>query len=280
MTPKKAPPKTRKNDTPPAGNAALSPAARSHNSAGVVRKDLKLKKLENYLLKKVGKAMLDYEMLGTNDRILVGVSGGKDSWAMLKLLQLKNRQLPPDKKYTLVAAHINFQLCEQHDRNFDTLLEPYGIEYHTVTMKLPEKNNRKMSQCFWCSWNRRKLLFNMCRDYNCTKLALGHHLDDIAETMLMNQFFYGEISTMPPNVSMFKGALNIIRPLAYIHEKQAAEYAKKTSLPFCSCSCPYAKEDSRRKYIKSLIADIEKRCPYTKINMIRSMKRIKTQYLA
>jgi len=247
----------------------------------VIAKNSKdLMKLERYLLKKVGKAMLDYNMINGNDRILVGVSGGKDSWSMLRLLVLKNRQLHPEKKYTLIAAHINFRLCRQHDRNFDELFKEYDIEYHIISKSLPKKNDEKLSQCFWCSWNRRKLLFELAEKHSCSKIALGHHMDDIVETFLMNQFFNGEISTMSPNISMFKGKLNIIRPLAYIPEKSLTEYATRTKLPFCMCTCPYATPDSRRKFIKEFICNVEKECSYLKINLFRSMKRIKTNYLA
>ena len=245
-----------------------------------VKNNPKVSKLENHLLKKVGKAIGNYEMLGKNDRILVAVSGGKDSWSMLRLLILKNRQLPPEKKYDLTIAHVNFQLCKQHDRDFDELFKEYGLPYHIISKPLPEKNDPKLSYCFWCSWNRRKILFETAQKCSCNKVALGHHLDDIIETLLMNQFFYGEISTMPPKISLFDGELDIIRPLAYIPEKLIAEYAAKTNLPFCSCECPHSTGDSRRQFVKKLIGDVEQKCSYVRINLFRSMKRIKEGYLA
>lgn len=245
-----------------------------------MKKDPALFKLENYLLKKLGKAMFDYSMLDDNDRILVAVSGGKDSWSMLRLMILKNRELPPKKKYTLVAAHVNFGTCEQQDRAFDDVFRELGIEYHIENAVLPAKNDPKLSNCFWCSWNRRKILFNLADKCSCRKVAFGHHMDDIVETLLMNQFFYGEISTMPPNISLFEGKIHIIRPLAYISEKSLYEYATKTKLPFCMCKCPMAPEDSRRKMVKELLNNLEAECPCLKKNLFRSMKKIKEGFLA
>jgi tRNA 2-thiocytidine biosynthesis protein TtcA len=240
---------------------------------------MRLSKFENYLLKKIGKAMTDYNMLGENDRILACISGGKDSLSMLRLLLLKNRQLPVKKKYSLVAAHINFGTCEQHKVKLDDFFKQYGVQYHIENATLPKKDSEKMSDCFWCSWNRRKLLFKLAEKYSCRKIALAHHLDDIVETLLMNQFFYGEISTMPPNISMFDGEFNIIRPLAYIPEKSLNEYATRMNLPVSTTACPFSANGSRRKFIKELIGGLEKKCSYLKVNLFRSMKRIKPKYL-
>lgn len=243
------------------------------------KKESSLSKFENHLLKKVGKAMIDYGMVGKNDRILVGVSGGKDSMSMLRLLLLKNRQMPPSKKYSLIAAHVKFDVCNYDIKNLEDFFKSTGVEYHIEKATLPQKNDPKLSSCFWCSWNRRKHLFTLAQKFSCNKIALAHHMDDIVETLLMNQFFYGEISTMPPKISMFKGEFDIIRPLVHIKEKSLLEYATRLNLSFFTCTCPFLKNDSRRKFIKGLISDLEKKCPFVKINLFRSMKRIKPRFL-
>lgn len=245
-----------------------------------VKHDTKLSKLENCLLKKLGKAMFDYNMIDKNDRILACISGDKDSLSMLRLLLLKNRQLPPIKKYSLVAVHVNFNTCAENIKNLNDFFQQYNVQYHIENASLPKKDNEKPSNYFWCSRNGRKLLFNLAEKYSCNKIALAHHLDDIVETFLTNQFFYGEISTMPPKISMFDDKLHIIRPMAHIPEKLLSEYATRMNLPFFISACSFSNNDSRRKFIKGIIRDLEKKCSYLKINLFRSMKRIKPKYLA
>jgi tRNA 2-thiocytidine biosynthesis protein TtcA len=212
--------------------------------------------------------------------VMLAVSGGKDSLSMVRLLSLKNRQLPKPMKCTFVALHVNFGFSSQDKGEYAEFMKEYGIEYHVVETELPKKTKTKLSDCFWCSWNRRKILFQQAEKLSCPKIALAHNLDDIVETFLMNQFYYGELSTMPPNISLFEGKLRIIRPLAYLSEKMILEYATATGLPFRKEQCPYFSENKRRAYIKELVKDLEKRCPYVKVNIYRSMQNIKKEYLA
>jgi tRNA(Ile)-lysidine synthetase-like protein len=236
----------------------------------------KINKLEHYLLKKVGKAIYDYKLINDNDRILIGVSGGKDSLTLLRLLLLKRTYLPI--KYTVIAAHIDFGLFQQNGIQLDDYFKKNQVDYHIEKIELPAKNNDKLSNCFWCSWNRRKILFNLAKRYNCNKVALGHHFDDIVETFLMNLFFHGEISSMPPKLSMFSGELEIIRPLIYIPEELIREYAICMKLPFVEYICPNY-DNSQRRFIENLLSELEKKCDYLKKNIFRSMKRIKQEYL-
>ncbi len=233
-------------------------------------------KLENYLLKQVGKALYDYKMIDTEDKILVGISGGKDSLSLLRLLMIKRQQIPFD--FTIFPVHVDFGFLPDYTEELEKYLKTFGIEYHIEKTTLPEKKDPKLSHCFWCSWNRRKILFKLAEKYNCKKIAFAHHLDDIVETFLMNLFYYGEISTMPPKISMFNGKLFIIRPLVYIKEKAIIEYVKEAKIPYDSFICPFF-DNSRRKYIEELIVELEKKCPYVKLNIFRSMKRIQYEYL-
>ncbi|MEW6040483.1 MAG: ATP-binding protein [Elusimicrobiota bacterium] len=227
-------------------------------------------------MKRAGKAIYDYSMIENGDRILVGVSGGKDSLTLLRVFMIKQSTLPVD--FEIVAAHVDFGICPQHSMRLDGYFKSLGIKYHIEETMLPKKRNEKLSHCFWCSWNRRKILFTLAGEYNCRKVALGHHLDDIVETYLMNLFFHGEISAMPPKISLFGGELTIIRPLAYIPEKAIREFADSAQLPYKKCICPFF-DGSRRKYVEGLIKELEKKCPQIRKNLFRSMKRIQYEYI-
>lgn len=235
-----------------------------------------LRKVQNFLLKKTGKAIFDYNMVEENDRILIAVSGGKDSLSMLDLMTRKQKSL--NIRFSLFAVHVNFKNISDNPKYLEDIFVKYNIKYCIHDAVLPEKNDAKLSDCFWCSWNRRRIIFELAKKYNCRKVAFAHHMDDIVETFLMNIFFYGEISTMPPKLSMFEGEIHIIRPLVYVPEKVIAEYARLMNFPVRTCRCPYF-EISRRKWTEELIKVIEKKCPQVKINLLRSMKRIKKEYL-
>ncbi|MDD5466003.1 MAG: ATP-binding protein [Candidatus Omnitrophica bacterium] len=137
---------------------------------------------------------------------------------------------------------------------------------------------RSQISCFWCSWNRRKALFEVTKRFACTKLALGHHKDDIIETTLMNMFFNGEISSMNPRQELFKGAITIIRPLAYVDEDLIVKSAKELEFPHHKCTCPNS-VTSKRTRITEMIKELKKDCPDIKTNIFRSIKRIRPEYL-
>jgi len=233
-------------------------------------------KLENFLLKKIGKAIYDYKMIEPGDRVLVAVSGGKDSVSLLRLLLLKKKQIPFD--FDIIPVCVDFGNFGQNLDILEQYFKSLQLEYYIERTHLPEKKDKKLSYCFWCSWNRRKILFKLAEKYNCRKIAFAHHLDDIVETFLMNLFYYGEISTMPPKISMFQGKIFIIRPMVYIKEKAILDYAKEANIPYTTSTCPFF-DNSRRKYIEGLISELEKKCPYVKLNIFRSMKRIQYEYL-
>jgi len=181
----------------------------------------KAQKLEYWISKRVGRAMGDFNMLSGGDRILVCVSGGKDSLTLLKVLV--SRQLKVPIKHEIVVLHaVSSQSCGEDNakKRLRDIFERLGVEYYFAPMQI-ELQDRKKKQglnCFWCSWNRKKIFFEWARKLNCNKIALGHHKDDIVETTLMNLFFQGEFSTMMPNQPFFKGKFRIIRPLCYVEE--------------------------------------------------------------
>ena len=177
--------------------------------------------LSHFITKKVGKAIWDYRMIKDGDRILVAVSGGKDSLSMLRILKERTKFVPIN--YELIACHVDmgFEWVKK-----DLLVDYFEQEGVRHVAAEPNRGWRKEGEpfgCFWCSWNRRKALFAMAKKLGCSKIALGHHMDDITETLLLNLMFNGEICTMRPYQEMFRGRLALIRPLAYVEEKRAGE---------------------------------------------------------
>ncbi|MFH1202496.1 MAG: ATP-binding protein [Candidatus Omnitrophota bacterium] len=132
--------------------------------------------------------------------------------------------------------------------------------------------------CFWCAWNRRKTIFEAAGRLKCNKVVLGHHKDDIIQTILLNLFFQGEISAMNPRQELFDGKLTIIRPLAYVEEGEIVNFAKEMNFPLPHCRCPNS-DTSKRTMMKKIIKDIEKINPDVKTNIFRSITRIKKDYL-
>jgi len=235
---------------------------------------------EFYISKRVGRAIIDYNMIEDGDRLLVAVSGGKDSLTLLKVLQDRQKFVPI--KYDIIACHIDMGYPSSISGILSRYLKKQGVEYHIEKRRLPAQKNRRKSQvakisCFWCSWNRRKALFEVAARLGCSKVCLGHHLDDIDETILLNLFFQGEISAMNPRQEMFKGKITIIRPLCYTEEDLIVKFSKSLKFPFKRCSCPNSTL-SQRNAMGGIIRQLKKSCPEVKTNIFRSVRRIKADY--
>lgn len=229
-----------------------------------------------YISKKVGKAMVDYGMISDGDKICVAVSGGKDSLTMLNVLNERKKFVPV--KYDLLAVHVDMGYPCQHPKILSEYFKKIGVDYHITKIDILKGKSRKDISCFWCSWNRRKALFETAAEFGCAKVALGHHHDDIIETILLNLFFQGEISAMSPKQELFKGKITIIRPLAYVEEDLIKKFSKTLDFPHHKCACPNSITSQRTK-IENIIKELEKVCPDVKKNIFRSIKRIKKDYL-
>lgn len=231
----------------------------------------------HFFSKKVGKAMFDYKMINDGDRILVAVSGGKDSLSLLKILQYRKSFSPI--KYDLVAVHVDLGYRCVHPKILENYFADCGVDYKVVNINiLKDCKSRKDITCFWCSWNRRKALFETADKLKCSKVALGHHKDDIVETILLNMFFNAEVSGMNPKQVLFGGALTVIRPLAYVEEKEVIAFAKTQKFPAHRCSCPNA-GNTKRQEVKNIISGLEKFSPSIRTNIFRSIRRIKEDYI-
>ena len=231
---------------------------------------------EYCISKSIGKAIMDYKMLAPNDKIAVAVSGGKDSLTLLRLLIDRQRFVP--LKYDLIAMHIDMGYPKSISAKLERYFEKLNVKYKIVKTDILKRTQKSKINCFWCSWNRRKELFIAANKLGCTKIALGHHLDDITETMLLNLFFRGEISTMSPKQKLFKGKITLIRPLAYVQERLIKRFAKETKLIHEGCVCPHSVISNRNR-MGRIIQELEKISPDIKKNIFRSLKRIKKDYL-
>jgi tRNA(Ile)-lysidine synthase TilS/MesJ len=228
-----------------------------------------------YLLKKLNKCHREHRLLENGDRIALALSGGKDSCTLLDAL----RQRRGVEKYTLVAIHVtpasDMDCGAQAD--LDALkhwLEGLGQEYYVVPAQEPQGQPRRPNQspCFYCAWRRRKALFAKAQELECNKLALAHHADDVAQTTLLNLFYQAKLTTMYPRVPLFGGKLTVIRPLAYVPEKEIRRYAREAGFPPSPPACPTGAR-SQRALMRSVIAMVERNNPKVRRQLWRAVQR-------
>jgi len=227
----------------------------------------------------MGKAIHDHSLIKDGDNILIAVSGGKDSLTLLTLLKEIQRWAPV--KFGLTGVHVSTDFkcggC-MHDKTLTDIFDAAGIECHFLDIKVLDEKGQ--TTCFWCSWNRRKALFELAEKLGCNKLALGHHKDDIVETMLLNLIYQGEISAMNPRQELFNGKITIIRPLCYVDEDTIKTFAAESDFPPQLCTCPFGRQ-SRRKYIKRFLREAGENTPEVNIktNIFKAVGRIRSEYL-
>jgi len=227
----------------------------------------------------VGKAIHRYGLIEDGDRILVGVSGGKDSLTLLHLLKERLKRVPIH--YELVPVHIDLGFGSERVEILKEFFERQGLSYHIELTNIGRKANspeNRENPCFLCSWERRKRLFQLANRLRCNKVALGHHKDDIIETFLLNIFYSGEISTMLPLQSLFKGKITLIRPLSLVEEKKIERFAREMDLPFGPSGCPSSGK-TKRKEVKEIIEALNKKNHRVKGNIFRSLSNIKLDYM-
>ena len=237
---------------------------------------------EDKLLRRIGqrfnKGIVKYHLIDDDDKILVGLSGGKDSLALLELLAKRSRILKP--RFSVIAVHVSMtNIPYQANLTYlKSFAEGLGIPFiHYETNFDPSTDTRK-SPCFLCSWNRRKALFTVAKEQGCNKIALGHHMDDILETLLMNITFQGTFSTMPPKLEMKKFDMTIIRPMCLVLESDLEKMAMIRGFEKQIKNCPYEKQ-SNRTDMKGVLKQLEVLNPEARYSLWGSMTNVQEELL-
>ncbi len=227
--------------------------------------------------KKTGRAITDFNMIQEGDKIAVAVSGGKDSLSLMHVLRHRQRISPV--KFDFTAVHIDFEFEDFDSQTLASYLQQQEFSYKIEKVELLKGERWEDINCFWWSRNRRKALFQFADREGFTKIAFGHHMDDIAETILLNQFYRGEISAMKPVIELFDGKIVIIRPLAYVRERDMVQLASELSIDSMGQSKCANDDTSHRMLIKKMLKEFEKNNPMVVTNIFRSLKNIKSEYL-
>ena len=236
------------------------------------------RKLMTRIERRVAKGMVDYGLLEDGDRVLIGLSGGKDSLALTELLARRARIYKP--RFTVEAVHVVMRnIPYQSDTDYlRAFCEERGVPFTLYETEFDPSTDRRKSPCFLCSWNRRKALFTVAKEKGCNKIALGHHMDDILETLLMNQVFQGAFSTMPPRLVMKKFDMTIIRPLCLVHEADLEELAALHGYRKQVKHCPY-EHDSHRTGMKDILRRLEAMNPEARYSLWGSMANVQEELL-
>ena len=238
--------------------------------------------LEARLAKKVTRAITEHRLIENGDRVMVGLSGGKDSWALMNILDVLRKRAPID--FSLIAITVDSgyegfrhdliaQACEE--RGWEFKIQHTGIG--GVMDDLLEASD---TPCSLCARLRRGVLYRLAKEVGATKIALGHHLDDFIETLLLNLFFQGSLKAMPARLVSDNGEHVVVRPLVYVTESEARQYVKSLALPVVGCCCPVCGDLSlQRQRAKRLIAELEVEHPDVKNSMIRALGNVAGRHL-
>lgn len=239
-------------------------------------------KLSHGIIRRAGRAIGDYGMITGGDRILVALSGGKDSWVLLYVLGELRKRSPAKFDLTAVTVHPGYP-------DFDpTPIEDFcrerGYRHFTEPSNMfdiiEQKREPGSSYCSICSRLRRGILYSVAEREGFTKIALGHHADDLIETFLMAAFFTGEIKSMPPLLKAEDGRNVVIRPLCYVFEEEVVALATALGFPLISCGCVVSGcVHSQRHRMKALLARMEAEHPGVKANLLSSLGRVRTEFL-
>ena len=238
-------------------------------------------KLKKRLLRCVGEAIADYGMIVEGDRVMVCLSGGKDSFTLLSLLRDLQGRAPV--RFDLLAVCLDqsqpgfpVQVMEKYLQDEGVLFRIVRRDiYSVVTSRTP---NGKTT-CSLCSRLRRGILYNLAVEEHCTKVALGHHADDILETLLLNLFYNGSIKAMPALLRSSDGRNTVIRPLAYCWEKDISEYAIQRKFPIIPCSLCGSQEHQKRRHMRRLIDELQRGNPRVRESMRAALGRIVPSHL-
>ena len=226
------------------------------------------------LLRKVGRAIADFKMIRDRDRILLGVSGGKDSLTLLQIMQHLQTYAPV--RFELGVITVDPEVEGFDPAALKSYYESIGVPYHYRSQPIMQQAEQHMdgdSFCAYCSRMKRGIMYTTCREHGYNVLALGQHLDDLAESLLLSMFHGGQLRTMKAHYLNDAGDIRIIRPLAYCRETQTGAFARDSALPIIADSCPACfSMPTRREHMKQLLAQEERAHKHLFANLLHAMK--------
>jgi tRNA 2-thiocytidine biosynthesis protein TtcA len=239
--------------------------------------------LEARVAKKVTRAIHDFQLIEDGDRVMVGLSGGKDSWALLNVLHELRQRAPID--FSIVAVNVD---SGYRDYKYDVIATTcankgweYRIEHTQIGDVMDDILDANATPCSLCARLRRGVLYRIAADVGATKIALGHHADDFIETLLLNLFFNGTLKAMPARLVSDNGAHVVIRPLVYVTEDEARDYTQQCELPVIGCCCPACGDlGLQRQRVKRLVMELDREhAGGVKSSMLRALANVMPRHL-
>jgi tRNA 2-thiocytidine biosynthesis protein TtcA len=248
----------------------------------VLKPSRTLQKLQAHLRGLVGKAIEDYSMIAEGDRVMVCLSGGKDSYTLLDILMSLQRSAPVH--FELIAVNLDQKQPDFPEHVLPDYLRALGVPYHIIEQDTYSVVKRVIPEgrtmCSLCSRMRRGALYRYAAENGITKIALGHHRDDIVETLFLNLFFGGRLKAMAPKLASEDGRHIVIRPLAYVSERDIARYARGREFPIIPCNLCGSQENLQRVAVKKMLAEWEQQFPGRVESIFSSLKNVEVAHLA
>ncbi len=239
-------------------------------------------KLRNKLISATGKAIADFNMIEDKDVVMVCLSGGKDSYTLLSLLSALKKRAPID--FSIVAMNLDQKQPGFPENVLPDYLNSHGVDYRIITEDtysiVKEKIPEGKTTCSLCSRLRRGIIYRVAREIGANKIALGHHKNDIVETFFMNMFFGSKLKSMPPKLLSDDQTNVVIRPLAYIEEKDIISFSKTMNYPIIPCNLCGSQENLQRNKVKSMLNSWEKEQPGRLNNIFQSLTNVEPSHLA